>query len=199
MIVLPLCSEHCPEAIPNNLGIKLGDGADGEVFSLLDTNKVIKFSILCEYYNNIRDEFNKIQSTINYIQHDHPCAYAYVYEFNKIAEGNRSTTFGIQNYILYSYVMEKCFPLSSDESKVFYSILSHEDRGIVKNYTASEVKKILSGLARGLDFDEERVIFFYMNLRESPVKHLDLHTRNIMKDAAGNFKLIDFDRVTLEN
>lgn len=201
MLVLPLCQKDCLDKIPINLSDKLGDGADGEVFSLDgEDSKVIKLSVLFEYWDtNLSFEFSRIESVVNYIKDNRPPVFARVYAFTKMAHAQRLIFYGeIQNYIIYSYVMEKCFPLSEDEKKVFHSIISHEDNGIEKNYSEPVIKKMLAGMRRGLDFDEERVIFFYLNLKKSPVQHLDLHVRNIMKDAAGNFKLIDFDRSTLE-
>ena len=57
---------------------------------------------------------------------------------------------------------------------------------------------MLSGLSSGLDFDEEKVIFFVNNFKKSPIIHNDVHVRNIMKDCDGNFKMIDFDRAELK-
>jgi thiamine kinase-like enzyme len=95
--------------------------------------------------------------------------------------------------------MEKLFKISEDERKIFHTILSHEDRNIVKNYPLDKVKKMLTGMSYSLDFDYNKVIFFYQNLRDCPLQHLDLHVRNIMKDIDGNFKMIDFDRMKLES
>jgi hypothetical protein len=95
--------------------------------------------------------------------------------------------------------MEKLLSLSEDEQKVFHTLLSHEDRNLVKNYSPAERQVILQNLRRGLDFDEGRVSLFVDKLNNSPVQHLDIHTRNIMKDANGNFKMIDLDRLTMEN
>jgi thiamine kinase-like enzyme len=104
-----------------------------------------------------------------------------------------------QRYVLYYYIMEKLQKITEDEHKVFDSLVSHEDRGKKKNFTPAKVKEMLQGLRKGLDFDAQRVTFFYDNFNKSPVAHLDIHPRNIMKDAAGNFKLIDFDRAEINN
>lgn len=201
MLVLPLCRKDCPDKIPTNLSIKLGEGADGEVFALQgEDDKVIKLSALFNYWdNNLLLDFSRIESVVKYIQSEQLPVYSKVYSFTKLAESQREIWGGKQqDYILYSYVMEKCFPLSEDEKKVFHSIVSHEDLGIEKNFSEPAVKKMLNGMSRGLDFDAERVIFFYRNFRKSPIHHMDLHVRNIMKDGLGNFKLIDFDRSVLE-
>lgn len=169
---------------------QIGRGVDGEVFDLVGfPNKVIK---LCK-----TSDFQKFESFIlvvdrlfYYPTHIH----ARVYD-----RGGMSFYPGKEyGYALYWYVMEKLLPISDDEQKVFHTILSHEDRNIVKNYTSSELEKILEGLRRGLDFDAERVKFLCDGIRTSPIKHLDIHPRNIMKNAAGDFKLIDFDRVQLQ-
>jgi len=93
--------------------------------------------------------------------------------------------------------MEKLNKTTDDEKKVFYSLLSHEDRNVKKNYSLASATDMLRGMQRGLDFDYNKVFRFYRVLKESKFYHMDLHPRNIMKDTDGNFKLIDFDRVMI--
>lgn len=204
MLVLKLCKQNCPDLIPVTITDKLGDGADGEVFNFAeDKNKVIKLSVLHEEQHvNIENDYKYIDDTLHYLMNNPSAAYARVYDHKYLTESSR-IVFGNQKrkYILYYYVMEKLQKISEDENKVLHSILSHEDRGGEKNISIEKIKKMLEGLARGLDFSQEKVIFFVENLRKSPVHHLDIHVRNIMKDSKGYFKLIDFDRseLNLEN
>ena len=58
---------------------------------------------------------------------------------------------------------------------------------------------MLDGMAQGLDFSAEKVRLFCDNIRKVPAHHLDIHVRNIMKNDLGEFKLIDLDRVVLED
>lgn len=206
MLALSLCQEACPELIPDNIGVPLGEGSDGQAFELTnDPDKVIKLSALfCYLDENLASKFEDVRITLNYLQSNHIDAYAKVYEFQNLGiydnsqSKNRWSLGEHQEYYLYYYVVEKCFKLSDDESKVFHTIISHEDLGIQKNYTPDELNKILAGLSVGLDFDAEKVTLFYNNLKCSPLKHLDLHPRNVMKDKLGNFKLVDFDHSRLE-
>lgn len=183
MSILKLCEQLCPGKIPVVLSTKLGAGADGEVFEI-DSNpiQVIKICLLYDL---------EVNPVISYLVTYPLPTYARVYECGRLFENEK--------IIIHYYIMEKLFPLSEDESKVFHTIISHEDRNIIKNYSFREIKKILRGLSRGLDFDEKRVTFLCENLKKTPVHHLDLHSRNIMKDAQGNFKLVDFDRCKLLN
>ena len=103
----------------------------------------------------------------------------------------------MQDFITYYYVMENLSKITEDEKKVFYSLLSHEDRNVKKNYSLSSVIDMLKEMQRGLDFDYNKAFRFYRVLKESKFHHMDLHPRNIMKDTDGNFKLIDFDRVMI--
>lgn len=200
MLVLKLCRELCPTKIPVSIGTKLGDGADGEVFLLAkEPNKVIKFCVLYETGSiKIENTYKYISKVINYLIGYPDPVFAHVYEhvflgeYSRIAWGNRK-----QRYYLYYYVMEKLQSLSEEERKVFDTIVSHEDRGKKKNFSPERIKNILSELALGLDFDMEKVKFFCENFKKSPVSHLDIHPRNIMKDNTGNFKLIDFDRAEI--
>ena len=204
MLVLNLCQQLCPEKIPLHIKPeRLGDGADGEVFELdNEPDKVIKFCILYDTGSQgLRRTYKYISNTLNYLIREPSLAYAHVYTHMYLGEWFRSVVWGNthkqQKYLLYYYTMEKLFRISTDEQKVFHTILSHEDRGIKKNFAHDKLKEMLAGLRKGLDFDIERVIFFDDILKKTPLAHLDLHPRNIMKDKSGDYKLIDFDRCEL--
>jgi hypothetical protein len=145
--------------------------------------------------------YQQIQKVLDHLMLTHPDAYARVYEhgylgtYSRKAEHWRS---GKQNFIIYYYIMEKLRKISEDETKVFHTILSHEDRGIDKNFSLEKIGEMLEGMARGLDFDAEKVTLFCNNIKRAPLSHLDIHVRNIMKDDVGDFKLIDLDRIELE-
>jgi hypothetical protein len=189
MQALQLCQEVFPEALQYKHSNRIGYGSDGEVFDLIDKpNVVIKFCAIFE------DSEEKEFAAINILQQliIQPLSfYAQPFFFSYLGR--------YKEHILYFYTMEKLLSLSEDEQKVFHTLLSHEDRNLVKNYSPAERQVILQNLRRGLDFDEGRVSLFVDKLNNSPVQHLDIHTRNIMKDANGNFKMIDLDRLTMEN
>jgi len=182
-----------------DLGAEIGYGADGQVFELLeDNNRVIKLSILYNYSDqDIDDCYDQIVKTLSYIQEHRPDPCVRVYEHGCLYRGQRDTYIGTQDFIIYYYVMEKLNKISEDEKKVFHSIISHEDLGIKKNFSESVLKDMLVGMGRGLDFDMEKVLLFDNNIRNSKVRHNDIHIRNIMKTGAGDFRLIDFDRVKI--
>jgi hypothetical protein len=92
--------------------------------------------------------------------------------------------------------MERLLPLTDDEEKVFHSIISHEDRGLSKFLTPEQLHTALDLLEAGLEFDRKQVVKFYAQVILSTMKHLDLHPRNILKDNAGAFKLIDLNRLS---
>ena len=94
--------------------------------------------------------------------------------------------------------MEKLYSISEDESKVFHTIISHEDANKIKFYSDKQLDKILFNFRRGLDFCEEEVKLFHTNFRNMKFRHNDVHVRNIMKTGNGKFKLIDIDRITYE-
>lgn len=203
MLVLKLCQQFCPHLIPvTPILPSLGDGADGEVFDIADqSDKVIKF---CLILGDQVDPATTIETyldtkkVLEYLQIHPSNIFAQVYDHQFMGEYTRTVWGNLQEkLLLHYYIVEKLNKISEDERKVFHTILSHEDREIVKNYTRPQVKKMLDGLSRGLDFDAEKVMFFCDRLRVSPVIHLDVEVRNIMKDSVGNFKLIDFDRAIL--
>jgi len=204
MLVLKLCHKNCPDKVPVIPTTKLGDGSDGEVFDIEgQPDRVIKLCVLYEAQvspASVVDEYHRTKSVIDFLQ-AHPteiCATVYdsgyLGEFSRMVWGNKE-----EKYILYYYIMEKMQKISDDEARVFHSILSNEDRGMCKNYTSDQVKKMVEGMALGLDFDTEKVIFFCDSLRLAPIIHLDMNPRNIMKDSAGNFRFIDFDRAEIRS
>lgn len=203
MYVLSLCRQFCPEKIPVKTGERLGDGADGEVLEIVDEpNKVIKLGIFYERHDKGFEKYYKqIQRVLDYLMLTNPVAYARVYEHGYLGSYSRKMEHwrtGKQKFIIYYYIMEKLHKTTEDEKKVFHTILSHEDRGIEKNFSPEKIREMLEGMGRGLDFDAEKVSLFCDNIRGAAISHLDIHVRNIMKDDAGNFKLIDLDRIELE-
>jgi serine/threonine protein kinase len=201
MLVLKLLQSHCLELIPVTITDKIADGADGEVFNFSeDPNKVIKLCVLYESsYEDIYSIYKRTTSVLDYLLKNPSQSFAQVYEHKYICEWGRTVEWkkDQQKYLIYYYIMEKLQKISEDEKRLFHSIISHEDRGIKKNFSMEKIKEILCGLKRGLDFDEKKVIFFLDNFKKTPINHNDLHVRNVMKDINGNFRLIDFDRTEL--
>lgn len=194
MQVLRLIQRHGFD-LQFSLGDELGYGADGQIFSLLDhKDKVIK---LCVSYDNYSYEY--IDSILSYLEtnNDHICVR--VCEHAYIGSGSEKSLYGERNFILYYYIMDRLNKISEDEKKVFHSILSHEDMNVNKQYSLSTVSNMLHGMQKGLDFDYNKVIYFYNEIKLSKLDHRDMHVRNIMKDNVGNFKLIDFDRARIKN
>ena len=199
MFVLSLVRQFCPDKLPVQPDERLGEGADGEVFTITGVpDKVLKLGILYEHHNGKLDTYYKhIQKTLDYLIETQPRAYARVYEHGYLGTYSRTMPYwrsGHQKFIIYYYTMEKLQKTTEDERKVFHSILSHEDRGIEKNFSTAQIVEALQGMSCGLDFDTGKVITFCSDIREASIVHLDIEVRNIMKDVDGNFKLIDFDR-----
>lgn len=184
MKVLKIFNEHIFKYMPLELPDKLGEGSDGEVFTFGDV--AIKFGV--KFTETDMDSVTKI---MNYLILNKNDSFVNIHKYVYCGE--------YDNKFLYYYIMDKLNCISDDESKVFRSIISHEDSNIKKNFSILEIKKMLKGMAVGLDFDAAMVIFFCERLQDSPVNHNDLHERNIMKDSKGYFHLIDFDRATIRN
>ncbi len=176
----------------------LGDGADGEVFTIAgDDNTVIKLCVIYEYNEDCESLYEKTRSNLLFIMENKPSAYVRVYTHGYLGSSTRPFDTKIQKFIIHYYTMEKLCKISEDECKVFSSILSYEDCGIKNNYSMQKIQEILAGLSRGLDFDAGKVTLFCNNIEAAPIIYNDLHILNIMKDASGNFKLIDLDRLEI--
>lgn len=203
MFVLSLCNQLCPDKLPVQPDLRLGEGADGEVLTIIGSkDKVLKLGVLYEHVDyKLKKRFNQIERVLKRMITYPTQSYVRVYEYGYLGTFSRknvSWNNGTQEFILYYYTMEKLEKITDDERRVFHSILSHEDRGIEKNFSTDKIKEMLEGMSRGLDFDAEKIILFCNNIRNATILHLDIHVRNIMKDENGNFKLIDLDRVKLE-
>ena len=203
MLVLSLCRQLCPDKIPYQTDTRLGDGADGEVFSILgDPSRVLKLGIFYERHDKgFEKHYKQIQRVLDYLIANPLDAYARVYEHGYLGSYTRKAEHwrsGEQKFIIYYYTMEKLNKITEDEKKVFHTIISHEDRGIEKNFSPDKIREMLQGMSRGLDFDAEKVTLFCNNIGAAPVSHLDIHVRNIMKNDTGDYKLIDLDRIELE-
>lgn len=166
-------------------GERLGEGADGEVFDLKN-GKVIKYSILYDdYVSDLESKFLNIKKNLLNLIDNSNQLFCNVYEFREIIRSSRVCQGVKQDYIIYSYVMEKMDLLYGDEQKVLFSVLNNKKM---------DLHVLLGGLSFGLYFDKPKVVKFY-ELLQSGHGHKDIHIQNIMKDCNGNFKLIDFDRM----
>lgn len=205
MSLLSLCQKLCPNHIPVQIGERLGCGVDGEVFAIKDDPlRAIKLGRLYEQpQQSVQQQFQHLEKVLQLLQHEHSPAYVYLHEYGylctssqqRFAPPRRRYT---QQFVLYYYIMDRLIPITEDEGKVLHSILSHEDRGIKKDFSAGKVREMLIGMSTGLDFDIEKITLFCHNIKEAPFLHLDIAIRNIMKNGAGEFKLIDIDRMSLE-
>src|SRR5277367_1143544 len=145
MYVLSLCRQFCLDKLPVQPDVRLGEGADGEVFSIVgDPNKVIKLGIFYERHDKgMANYYKQIESVLDYLIRTRPDAYAQVYEQGYLGTYSRPMPAwrnGRQDFIMYYYTMEKLQKISEDESKIFHSILSHEDRGIEKNFSSEKIQ-----------------------------------------------------------
>jgi hypothetical protein len=189
MWILPIVQEMCPNKIPVQIDCLLGRGIDGEVYSIVGLpDKVIKLSFLVE--DDDTNYYSDLSKALSYIVSIRPRAYVQVYEHGWLVSHG--------DIVLFFSIMEKLQKISEDEERIFHSILSHEDFGKKKDLSRAKVEELISGMS-ALDFDPKKVRLFCDNIKAAPLSHHDMHTRNIMKDGMGNFKLIDLDRVTLEN
>jgi serine/threonine protein kinase len=201
MIVSALCRQLCPEKFNFPLGRRLGDGSDGEVLEIVDDpKKVIKLSAIYDHPAREIKTYQDVKKVLAHLISTPTDAFVRVYEQGFFGSFSRKSTEWHkdgQDFLMYYYIMDKLEQISVNEFKVFHSILSHEDRKIIKNFSIGKIKEMLIGLSRGLDFDVEKVIIFCNNIANGPIIHDDINPRNIMRNASGDYKLVDLDRCRL--
>lgn len=209
MRALQLIQDLCPNTIPVEVGQFLGEGADGDVYQIKsDPDKVIKLSKLYDSYSykDLDATYSGVVNVLSYLEHNPTSIFARVYSHGYMGTFDRKQLYSIngkefsrkQKFILYYYTMEKLNKISEDELRIFHSIISHEDRGYPKNYSLDKISEMLIGMQRHLDFDKQKVMMFCTSIKNAEITHCDIHERNIMKDNSGNFKLVDFDRVSAD-
>jgi hypothetical protein len=194
-----LLQKFAPEKIIYTVSELLGDGADGECYSIKsDKSKVIKYSILydLDYSGTLLDKYSSIERSLQYVQNQHNSCVAKLYDFGLLYKGNRKTVVGTQEYIIYFSIFENLYKLSDDEKKAMHSVLNFFENKV----NSAQVNKELINLSFYLDFDYKKLFIFYNSLIDLSEKfnHNDLHIRNIMRDKCGNIKLIDFDKSTIK-
>lgn len=180
-----------------NFGEKLGSGAHGDIWELLNyPDKVMKVAwapldVPKEFHNlpnNIgqRWTFPNVQATYQYLlQHQFP-ALAKIFDFRPL---HKRTD---RQY--YSVLLERLQPLTEPEQKVMKSVCMDYNGNIETGKCLYHIDE----LKGWLEFNAHKVITFYTALGNLPVIHRDFHRRNIMKDAQGNFKLIDFELLDIK-
>lgn len=181
--------------LPFVLGDELGSGIDGQVFeNKSDNNNVIKIS--CVAANEYWDSVHHLLFQLKDKKYWH---FAKVYEFGPLLtfdQGDDDLDLPSKEFTIHYVEMEKLLHLSEDERKLFHTLLSHEDANKKKEYTRTQLISLIEELSKWLSFDKESALAFCYAVMNCPIHHKDLHTRNIMKNAAGGFRLVDFDRLS---
>jgi len=166
---------------------EISSGVHGVVF-FISYDKIIKISSLSSIKNVfafVADQ-NYLQDLYSFLQKENFDIFAKIYDF------------GFCNDLQY-VILEKLNTISRDEFCIFESVISHNDNCDKKDLT--KTKSILSEVDGYLTFDQQKILSFVdkiISLQEKGIEHLDLHSRNIMKDNDGNFKLIDLESVEVK-
>lgn len=187
-----LVKDFCPEKNTIEPGTLLGDGFHGEVFEITsDPNKVVKYSCVSDAMvgdQSLQSFFENLSDVLDFQKRNDYACFVQVFDFGLLHSGKRvSYRNRKESFILYYMVMEKLFPLTSDEKKLFKTICDAYEQH------SPSIKKIVNEQADWLSFDKEKVFSFLNQFDNSPIVQNDFQRRNIMKDREGNYKIIDFD------
>lgn len=198
--------------LPFKLGDVCGSGVDGQVFEVIESyeeygypikrNSVIKLSALLGYDTSSR--YKRIAAHLDFLQRNRTPHFAAVFQFGLLCEYHlpEMTSFATSNQpkaysAIYFVEMEKLLPLSSEEEKLFHTLLSHEDANKQKDFSPEGLSKRIDELADWFVFEKKDVLSFCLAATSGQIRHKDLHPRNVMKDRSNQFKLVDLDRLEL--
>ncbi len=92
----------------------------------------------------------------------------------------------------YWYEMDKLYPLSEKEYSIFYEIFINQDE-VHSGFTSEWILHLDKKYRKSRQ--HRKMLKFLKRIRNLPITHLDLHGGNIMKDKAGNYKLIDVESI----
>lgn len=192
-----LVEDICKQKFDFRIGKEIGYGAQGQVFDIEEhPDQVIKIATLYDIdpYSDLDQVFDKLQLVYKFLIDNRFDNVVKVYRFGRLRTDSRPTVSTPQDYIIYYSIQEKLQPLSDDEKKLFKTICQAINGELELERT---IEEIVVELGAWLKFDSEKVIKFYNALGSLPIENNDFHRRNILKDAEGNFKLIDFDLAKL--
>ncbi len=167
---------------------RLNGGADGDVFTSDD--KIIKFVKIKDEKKNANNVWNKNKAIITKIMDISPKHFCKIYDFGLICVSENPYS------IVYFYLMEKLNGLSDDEKKAIDTLISHRDYNRKINF--NKALDLVPALDKYLEFDSNKMNLFIKQIQGSNIIHNDIHARNVMKDNFGNFKLIDFERMSIK-
>jgi len=175
----------------------LGKGADGTVYDLGDN--VLKISTFLNYERlDIKKVAKEKVSNLKKLQKlklDHLVEVfdiGEIQQFSKIQSSN-----DYLDIFIYSYKMKKLTPTTENQNRIL-DLISHKDSGkltVITNKTYEDARS----LCIFYDVDFKKVFSFFKSIEASPVRHLDVHPRNIMLAETSSFKLIDLDRITFNS
>ncbi len=174
----------------------IDSGADGEAY-LTNNNNVIKFSILFDlsYDFQMFKKSSEILKNLNDIKNNPIDCYVKVINNDYLFDNQIKTKIGNQFYCLYYYTMEKLNHLSDDEVSAIRTLAPQVDKNN-PTIDLTKAKSAINEVSNYLDFNANKLLKFYSSYINCRYHHNDFHSRNIMKDSDGNFKLVDLDRIT---
>lgn len=185
--------------IPFQLGKKLGDGADGEVFEIKN-NKVIKFSIVLDIDSRAKNY--TIQNIVNnnfkifkFIKENPINSFSRIYDFDILKTDFINGFEGKINYIIYFYTLEKLNELSINDKDILKNIFHEANEKNKNSFIDLSEQELMDKLKNNNLYS--RILNLYFDLKKYKINHLDIDVRNIMKKN-NDFKLIDFDRCELK-
>jgi hypothetical protein len=191
--------------LPFELGDELGSGQDGQVFEVIETGypiqrgSVVKLSAI--YGTSSYPEYKRVAAHLDFLHRNRTPHFAAVFNFDLLCSFNLPemicSTSPKEGCTIYFVEMEELFPLSSEEVKLFHTLLSHEDANKQKDFSIEGLTRRIDELSDWFIFEKKDILSFCIAATSGRIRHKDLHPRNMMKDRLNKFKLVDLDRLEL--
>jgi serine/threonine protein kinase len=197
--ILETVQKNCPSKLREDIGKLIGTGYYGEAYEVDGGDKVLKVAI-----GKSDSEAKSFLDKLRDIQSLDSGVFCEVYDFGLLCDVSLpDSKYMVKEGTAYFYIMEKLVPIPPNEVKIASRTVNDlEDLARKPNYE-QERKKYMFSKAReykrdgdiedgGVDHLKKGADLFD-RMRKAGVGHRDMHTKNILQNADGEYKLIDLE------
>ena len=201
--IMEAVRENCPMELKADIGRFIDSGYYGEAYEVDGGDKVLKVGVA-----KTEEEAETLLSKLDSLSALGSDVFVQVLDHGILCDVDLpKSKYMVKSGVAYYYVMEKLFPIPPGEVKIVSRTVNDlEDMARRTDYEKIRKKYLWSKSRedrRDGDIEEEgpdpliKAADLWSRMMEAGVTHRDMHTKNIMQDADGHYKLIDLESAKL--
>ncbi len=201
--ILEKIQETCPSSLKENIGKFLGSGYYGETYEVDGGDKVLKVAIA-----KTEADANAFMAKLEALQAKNSDVFCAVFDHGILCDLSiPDSKYMVKEGMAYYYVMEKLKPIPANEAKIASQVINDlEDLARKPNYEHERKKYMFSKsrqYKRDGDIEEggpdplKKAADLFDRMRAGGLSHRDMHSKNIMQNSDGIYKLIDLESAKL--